>query len=66
MNPSVADIARALIAEHDRLTLSPLREKWLAAKGVVRDALGLAIDAALDQRLRLMELRDAPAVSKAA
>lgn len=47
-----------LIAAHDG-TLSKLREQWLEAAPARKAAWMLAIDAGLDQRLRLMELRDA-------
>lgn len=47
-----------LIATHDG-TLGRLREQWLGAAQTRKAAWMRAIDAGLDQRLRLMELRDA-------
>lgn len=62
----VAAVARDLIAAHDRYTLSPLRDRLLKATPDKLADLWLWIDAALDQRLRLMDLRDGRMVSKAA
>lgn len=46
-----------LLAAHD-VTLGKLREQWMAAGPERKAGWFSAIDAALDQRLRLMEMRD--------
>lgn len=47
-----------LIAEHDK-TLSYLRSEWLESLTKDKDKWMEKINAALDERLRLMKLRDA-------
>lgn len=52
-----------LIAEHDR-TLSMLRKQWMEAETKDQPKYMERINAALDERLRLMALRDeAPAMA---
>ena len=46
-----------LIAEHDR-TLSMLRKQWMEAEPKDQPKYMERINAALDERLRLMALRD--------
>lgn len=46
-----------LIAEHDR-TLSMLRKQWMEAESKDQPKYMERINAALDERLRLMALRD--------
>ena len=46
-----------LIAEHDR-TLSMLRKQWMEAEPKDQTKYMERINAALDERLRLMRLRD--------
>jgi len=53
---------KKLINEHDK-TLSMLRKQWMSAEGQDRNKYQQRIDEALDERLRLMKLRDAEVLS---
>ncbi len=54
---SKANPYNRIILELDK-TIEKLRLIWKSNKGEVRQALGKGIDGLLDERLRLMNLRD--------
>ena len=55
--PSASDSYSGIILELDK-TIEKLRLIWKESKGEVRQALSKGIDGLLDERLRLMNLRD--------